>query len=214
MWPQDSGEFNLFAKAARWGLKGAADAADAAPSEAPDGSAATVAAIAVVAENESRAIATVAEDESRAQIGDVKGKGEQTELQTQAGSARICVSIDGVEQVLSSRGLEEGWLEETLGLMEPFLMIRHLIEGAVYKVEVEASGKCDGEIVLDSHTLLQCNAGADGDELARERTQRSGETASRSLMKEVLQPESKQQHAVVARGVTGVFGEEPGAEVR
>lgn len=45
----------------------------------------------------------------------VKGKGEQTELKTQAaGSARICVSIDGVEQVLSSRGLDEGWLEEYL----------------------------------------------------------------------------------------------------
>jgi hypothetical protein len=34
----------------------------------------------------------------------VKGKGEQTELQTQAaGSARICVSIDGVEQVLPAK---------------------------------------------------------------------------------------------------------------
>ena len=52
----------------------------------------------------------------------VKGKGEQTELQTQAaGSARICVSVDGVEQVLSSRGLDEGWLEETLAARQPVL---------------------------------------------------------------------------------------------
>jgi hypothetical protein len=126
-------------------------------------------------------------------------------------------------------------------LREPFLMIRHLIEGAVYQIEVEASGKCDGEIglradcgsheqehlspgischrrlrsgTLDSHAVVPCNAGADGEELAGERTQRTGETTSRSLTKEVLQPESMQQRAAVARGVAGVFGEEPGAEVR
>jgi len=139
-------------------------------------------------------------------------------------AAQAWRSEEAKEEALFSRGHssagtenssldgEWGWLQKTVGLHEPFFLIADLTQGALYQVEVEACAKYVGPVLAqaprpsDTHTHGHEHPRSHRDSIYSANGADSKRTLDTASLTSVVGSEAEE--------LLGLFGEEPGAEVR